>query len=50
MTGFFFSAIIGARKNRAIGPERKGNAADTYEQLHECISSEWSSGNLYARS
>ena len=34
MTKNVFGAIIGGRKNRALGPERKGNAADKYKQLY----------------
>ena len=38
MTRTVFGAIIGGRKNRTFGPERKGNAEDTYIQFQKFIS------------
>ena len=38
MTILFFHAIVGIEVNRTTGPERKGNAADTYVQFQEFIS------------
>jgi hypothetical protein len=37
MTILFFHAIVGIEVNRTTGPERKGNAADTYKQLYEYL-------------
>ena len=40
MTRLLKGVIVGVRKNRTAGSERKGNAADTYIQFTQYISPE----------
>ena len=48
MTNPFSHVIVGSEKNRIKGPERKGNAADTYTDYRKFISPVRSSGYDYA--